>query len=444
MGEDKNKFEGNEEVDEVEEIDEDFETSKTDFSGTQKYSVDESSLSSEYKKTQHDYQNNFKDNDDVEIKKIVREEIKRNYKKPKNKGFKTIALVLIGAILGSIITNIIFIKTNKYNGSLGENNETVNINTVGEVNVEKAVAKKALPSVVGISTLSLQESMSPFEQGREVMGTGSGVIIRKDGYILTNSHVVGDGNTKSIKVLFDDGESSEASLLWNDTVLDLAIIKAERDGLTPITLGDSDKVEVGEKAIAIGNPLGLELQSTLTSGYISGKNRNLKVGNGVEMTGLLQTDASINPGNSGGALLNEKGDLIGINTAKAQGTDGIGFAIPINTAKPIVDSVIKTGKYESIQLGIAGADVASFQAMTGKDLGTDTGVVVTNIEPDSIAAQSGIEVGDVITKIDKVEVNNMGSLKKELMKHVAGDEGTITVLRNGKDVDLEIIYAKTR
>src|SRR5699024_11096503 len=279
----------------------------------------------------------------------------------------------------------------------------------------------------GISTLSVQESMIPFEKDRQVMGTGSGVIIKEDGYILTNSHVVSDGKAQSIKVLFDDGESSDAELLWNDSILDLAIIKAHRTGLTPITLGDSDLVEVGDKAIAIGNPLGLELQSTLTSGYISGKNRNIKITGGIEMSGLLQTDASINPGNSGGALLNAKGELIGINTAKIQGTDGIGFAIPINTAKPIVDSVIKTGNYESIQLGLAAADIASFQAMTGQEVGVEKGVVITNIEPDSIAEQTGLETGDVITKLGKTPIDNMGNLKKELMKYTVGDETEITV-----------------
>lgn len=414
-----------------------------DIDGTKKYNVSKDSLSQEYKeKRESDFNNkdSGKD-DDIRIKKMVRDEIKRNYK-PKNKGLKVISLVLVGAILGAILTNLFYYKfgPTRYAG----NSETVNISTSSEMNVEKAVAKKSLPSVVGISTLSLQESMLPFEKDRQVMGTGSGVIIREDGYILTNSHVVSDGKTQSIKVLFDDGESSQAKLLWNDSVLDLAIIKAERKGLSPITLGDSDNIDVGDKAIAIGNPLGLELQSTLTSGYISGKNRNIKITGGMEMTGLLQTDASINPGNSGGALLNSKGELIGINTAKVQGTDGIGFAIPINTAKPIVDSVIKTGNYESIQLGIAGADVASFQAMTGQNLGIEQGVVVTNLEPDSIASQTGINAGDVITKLGDVKIDNMGTLKKELMKYTVGDETEITVFRDGKEKTMKIIFAKTR
>ncbi len=412
-----------------------------DFSedGTKKYDVGSDSLSQEYKQDENN--TNREELDDIKIKKMVRDEIKRNYK-PKNNGLKIIALVLIGAILGALLTNVFYSKNSpvKYTGG----SETINISTSDDMNVEKAVAKKSLPSVVGISTLSLQESMIPFEKDRQVMGTGSGVIIKEDGYILTNSHVVSDGKAQSIKVLFDDGESSEAELLWNDSILDLAIIKAHRTGLTPITLGDSDLVEVGDKAIAIGNPLGLELQSTLTSGYISGKNRNIKITGGIEMSGLLQTDASINPGNSGGALLNAKGELIGINTAKIQGTDGIGFAIPINTAKPIVDSVIKTGNYESIQLGLAAADIASFQAMTGQEVGVEKGVVITNIEPDSIAEQTGLETGDVITKLGKTPIDNMGNLKKELMKYTVGDETEITVYRAGKEKTMKIIFAKKR
>ena len=174
----------------------------------------------------------------------------------------------------------------------------------------------------GITTLVAKtNNFLPVESYAE--GVGSGVIISEDGYILTNSHVVSDGKAENISVILANQESYEGSLVWHEPSMDLAIVKIEAKGLKPIELGDSDELVVGEKAIAIGNPLGMDLQSTLTSGYISGLDRSITISNGLAMDNLIQTDASINSGNSGGALINSKGQLIGINTAKAS-ADNIG------------------------------------------------------------------------------------------------------------------------
>ena len=186
------------------------------------------------------------------------------------------------------------------------------INIKDNQSIESVVVKKSINSVVGINTISEVTQNTFFgQQSGYVEGIGSGSIVTEDGYIVTNSHVVSNGNVSQINVLFSDGKTSEADLVWNDAALDLAIIKVKKKNLPAIELGDSDKVGIGDKAIAIGNPLGFELQSTVTSGIISGLNRSVKFNTGVSMDGLMQTDAAINSGNSGGALLNTNGELIG-------------------------------------------------------------------------------------------------------------------------------------
>ena len=170
----------------------------------------------------------------------------------------------------------------------------------------------------------------------ESTGVGTGIIVDSNGYILTNSHVISDGQAKTVNVLFSDGSTIDGEVYWYDSQLDLAIVKVNKTGLTAAELGDSDKVQIGDISIAIGNPYGLDLAGTVTQGIISGLDRTIETEQGT-MTGLLQTDASINSGNSGGPLLNQNGQVIGVNTAKASQGEGLGFAIPINTAKPIVE-----------------------------------------------------------------------------------------------------------
>ena len=213
------------------------------------------------------------------------------------------------------------------NGTSGAK-EGVNITPTEDISAVQAVAKKSMGSVVGITTVQVQRR---FIWEEEVSGSGSGVIISPNGYILTNSHVVGDGEAKDINVLFENGDQMPGKVLWNDAYLDLAIVKVNATGLPAADLGDSDTLEVGQLAVAIGNPLGLDFQRTVTSGVISGLNRSIRVENTV-IEDLIQTDASINPGNSGGPLLNSKGEVIGINTVKirSDAAEGLGFAIPIN------------------------------------------------------------------------------------------------------------------
>ena len=266
---------------------------------------------------------------------------------------KSISLIVIVAIicsvLSSLLTVVIVNKTGILNGTTSTSQGTsskIVVSSDKSTNVYQAVSEKAKPSVVGITTTTIS-SDNMFSMPTESTGVGTGIIVDSNGYILTNSHVISDGKAKSVNVLFKDGSSIDGHVLWYDSQLDLAIVKVNKTGLTAAELGDSDKVQIGDISIAIGNPYGLDLAGTVTQGIISGLDRTISTEE-TTMTGLIQTDASINAGNSGGPLLNSSGEVIGINTAKASEGEGLGFSIPINTAKPIIESIIKNDIYNSL------------------------------------------------------------------------------------------------
>lgn len=378
---------------------------------------------------------------EVQVRKLVREEIRRNYK-PKRRWLSQIALVLVGAILGGVFGAFVTGTQIENKQGLSAIPSSVKIDLSDEKNIESIIAHNSIPSIVGITTL-VQRQTHPFFSNGIIYGedVGSGVIIDSNGYILTNSHVVNNGNSKEIKVKFADESEIPGQVLWSDETLDLAIVKVDKKGLPAIPIGDSDKISVGDKAIAIGNPLGLELQSTLTSGYISGMNRTIQLENGLIMDGLLQTDAAINSGNSGGALLNAKGELIGINTAKPQGSEGIGFAIPINTAVPILEKIIKTGSFEPVYIGISGMNLQTYRAMRPSEKWSiDSGIYVAQVYANSAAGQAGIQPGDVIVKIGDTPVDSMNGLKKVLLNFKNGDETTITYVRGKKEITKSIRF----
>ena len=229
---------------------------------------------------------------------------------------------------------------------------------------------------------------------------------------MTNSHVVSNGDASEINVLLSDNKTMKAKLVWNDTTLDLAVIKVEANNLDPIDLGDSDKVKVGDRAVAIGNPLGLELQSTVTSGIISGLNRTVSFENGAQMDGLMQTDAAINSGNSGNS-------------------DGIGFAIPVNLAKKVIKEIAKNGKFNSVYLGITGINLdllLQSNNIDPKTVGSEDGVYVQSISDD---AKKYFRKGDIITEIDGKRVKDMSNLKKILLNYNVGDTCKIKLVRAG-------------
>ena len=373
---------------------------------------------------------------ELEVRRMIQEENKKN--KKKFPWLRVLALMLIAALVGSGATALFLSRDRETLVQEGpQGRQVIEINE--ETNVENAVAQKTTPSVVGITTLAMEENIL-FQQGQLTEGVGSGVIVSEDGYILTNSHVVRDGTANSIEVIFADGEKASAELLWNDPTLDLAVIKTDFTGLTPVEVADSDEVHVGDKSIAIGNPLGMDLQSTLTSGYISGLNRSITLQTGMQIDGLIQTDAAINPGNSGGALLNSKGELIGINTAKAGSGEGIGFAIPINIAMPIIDQIISEGSYEPVLLGISGLDVARYTLAVGQELPVEEGVVVMEVQDGSPAAEAGINRGDVILGIDDYDTPNMHQLKIALITHKPGDEVEVRLQKGNAEETVNLRF----
>lgn len=373
-------------------------------------------------------------------KEYVDQQIKNS--RPKFRLVKATALVLIGALLGSLLgplANNVFFQKDNTSGQSNSGNNPVNITTAEEVNVENAVAQKAIPSVVGIHTSFQTENPMMFGMPQYAEGIGSGVIVSSDGYILTNAHVVGD-NPEELTVVFSDNSKIPAKVVYLDETLDLAVIKVEKDNLPAITFANSDEVKIGDKAIAIGNPLGLNLQSTLTSGYISGLDRTITMQDGLSMNGLIQTDASINSGNSGGALLNSQGMLIGINTAKAGSSDGIGFAIPSNIAKNIVEQIIEQGSFSPIILGIRGMDLSIYKQYPNVDIDRDEGVFIADVVSGSSADKSGIKVGDIILEINGETISSMNNLKQTLIKHRIGDNAKIKLLRDKEEIEVDIKF----
>lgn len=346
---------------------------------------------------------------------------------------------LVFALLGSSINNSK--NTVKNNNKSNDKENVVNISPSEDMTMERAVVEKSINSVVGITTKTKATQNTIFgPQTGYVEGVGSGSIVTEDGYILTNSHVVDDGDAGEINVLLSDNKTLPAKLIWNDTTLDLAVIKVEANNLPAIDLGDSDEVKVGDKAVAIGNPLGLELQSTVTSGIISGLNRTVSFQNGAQMDGLMQTDAAINSGNSGGALLNSQGELIGINTAKAGNSDGIGFAIPVNLAKTVIDEISKTGEFNSVYLGITGINLdllLQSNNIDEKKVGASEGVYVQSVTDN---ASKYFQKGDIITAIDGKKVSDMSSLKKILLNYRVGDSAEISVIREGKEEKIDFKF----
>ena len=283
------------------------------------------------------------------------------------------------------------------------------------------------PAVVGISTTEIKYDL--FFRPIESKSVGSGVVVDSKGYILTNDHVVGNAN--KISVILSDGRHYEGKNLWSDPVLDLAVVKINADNLKVAPLGDSDKLVVGELAIAIGNPLGLRFQRTVTAGIISALERSLPVQN-IIMQDLIQTDASINPGNSGGPLINSSGEVIGINTLKASQAEAMGFAIPINLAKPIVRSIIDHGRFIKPWLGISGIDreIASYY---NADISIDKGIFIADVERNSPAAKADIRKGDIITHIEGQEINTMAKLRLVLYNLEVGKSIEIRILRDNKE-----------
>jgi len=358
-----------------------------------------------------------------------------------------VAVIIIACVASGVGGGLIGANANPapVQSAPSSNSPAINITPSDSITTTEAVAKKVLSSVVGITSTGTYTSDNYFfgPSQQEVTGVGTGMIIDSRGYILTNSHVVMDGSVDSIKVLLSDGNEVDGNVLWNDTSLDLAIVKVDQTGLTPVELGNSDDVAIGSYVAAIGNPLGLEFNGSITQGVVSGLNRTIQVSdtmgtNTVTMQGLIQVDAAINSGNSGGPLLNSAGQVIGINTAKAT-AEGMGFAIPINTAIPIVDKVIKDGSFERVYMGVSAADVSVIKDnYPNVTLKVDQGACITDVTPGSPAEKGGLKVKDVITAVDGKDITGSDSLIKMLLGYESGDTITVTYDRDGETGEAQV------
>lgn len=294
------------------------------------------------------------------------------------------------------------------------------------------IAKRVGPTVVGINTKV--RSTSIFGTMQESQGSGSGIILTSDGYIVTNNHVI--EGASSVSVVLNDGQTYEAKVTGADRATDLAVLKIDGKDLPYATLGNSDELEVGEIAVAIGNPLGNELAGTVTVGYISALNRSITVDD--QKFNLIQTDAAINPGNSGGALVNCYGEVIGINSAKmsASGVEGIGFAIPIDGAKPIIED-LKTSGYVTGRpvIGISGRSVSERDSQY---YNIPVGVYVYDVVPYSAAEKAGLRSGDVIVEFNKVTIKTIEELNSQKEKLKVGSTVPIVFKREGRTHSTEI------
>lgn len=388
----------------------------------------------------------------------------RNYEyKTKSNTGKTITIAiifgLISGLIGSYFGNSLYASRNSEDI---ENNkeavvENVDKNKTNEsVVTEQAttttnVAKQNLHSVVGITTNTILRDF--FNQEVEAGALGSGFIVDKSGYIVTNDHVIASAKSRGgysggvdyaddISVLLDDGTKLPAKVVWSDSTLDLAILKVDTDReLTPVKLGDSEKLTIGEPAIAIGNPLSIDFHGTVTAGVVSGLNRTVPVASGFDIS-LIQTDASINQGNSGGPLFNSKGEVIGINTLKISKGEGLGFSIPINIIKPILAQIEKNGTYEKPTLGISSVSIEYYEQVMQTKAPVDKGAYITHVYENSSAEKAGLKINDIIVKMGDVDIEDISDIQKEMYNYKIGDEVNIEYYRDGEKQETKIKLEK--
>lgn len=361
------------------------------------------------------------------------------------KGNKGLYIFIFGLIIGGLVFSSLTLCFTNYrmdkiiNEKVSQSNIDNNGGTSSSVSKNAdttKVASSVTPCVVGIETTQVDKDN--LNNGSEVTGVGTGFIVSKDGYIVTNKHVV-TSNPKSINVTLKNGSSYKAKVIYSSDIVDLAIIKINATNLSSVSLGNSEKISVGEDAIAIGNPLGLTFERTVTKGIVSAINRSIVVDSSTISEDLIQTDASINSGNSGGPLLNSSGEVIGINTYKIQSGEGLGFAIPINIVKPILNHIIEDGNFKEVVIGIHGVDKEIARYYTSdSNINVKKGILVTKVVKNYGASNAGIKENDVITKVDGKEVNTMLQFREKLYSHKAGDYIKITYERNNKSKTVKV------
>lgn len=364
------------------------------------------------------------------------------YETKRDRQIEKIIIFILLVVIISLLTILILKFDYKENLNVSTNYEVSKLSTKFEENVDNSPSKTldtVIKSVVGISKLEDNGNSIFLGNSEQKLGLGSGVILSDNGYILTNQHVVGN-KYSNCYVTLENGLTYNGSVVWVDSNIDLAIVKISAENLDYINMADSDNIGLADEVYAIGNPIGIEFQRTVTKGIISGIDRTIKIedeSSSNYMEDLIQTDATINEGNSGGALINTKGELIGINTVKISDAEGIGFAVPINIVKPILEKFINTGKFEEAYLGIYGYDKEVIPYLDS-NLKIDKGVYVASVQPDGVLINKDIKIGDIITQIDDVTINKMNDLKKYVYTKSPGDKIKLTITREGRENILEV------
>ena len=378
---------------------------------------------------------------------------------------KGASLLLLGAGLGMSVNYLVntpelFARTNNNDEKL-TNKDSIAFVDGGNINFVSKVVQDVGPAVVRINasrTVATHQNLPSFfndpffreffgsqipqmPEQRIQQGTGSGFIISDDGKIITNAHVVENAN--KVTVNLKDGRILEGEVLGSDPLTDLAVIQIEAENLPVVKLGNSDDLIIGEWAIAIGNPLGLD--NTVTTGIISATGRSSsQVGVGDKRLDFIQTDAAINPGNSGGPLLNAKGEVIGINTAIIKNAQGLGFAIPINRAAEIGQTLIAEGKVEHPYIGISMVSLNEqtktqlSQQNQDLDLTNEEGIFIVRVMPNSPAEKAGLRAGDIITGIEGIKVKESSQVQRQVALRKVGSELTLNLSRNNQDINVPV------
>jgi S1-C subfamily serine protease len=298
------------------------------------------------------------------------------------------------------------------------------------------VVKVVRPAVVSIAS---EITLELFFQSIPQTGVGSGVIFDSRGYILTNNHVV--EGARKITVTLPDGRTFDGTMVGRDSITDLAVVKITGENLPTARLGDSGKLQIGEWLIAIGNPLALEGGPTVTVGVVGAVGRSVQEENGVILEDVIQTDAAINRGNSGGPLVNLAGEVVGINTVVAAEAQNIGFAVSINTAKPVIESLIAQGKVIRPYMG---ANLQTVTAAIASQFGLSVteGALLTQVTRNGPAAQAGLRAGDVITRFDRTPIATASQLQKAILQHKVGDKVQVTLMRDKEERTVTVTLAE--
>lgn len=372
------------------------------------------------------------------------------YKKAGKQKLKNAAYIFVIVVLTSITSIFAYkiyegIQINTYETQGMEAEKTIkSVEQMKEQGKQIGdVIENLTSSVVGISKIKNAGNTIFLEDGVSELGLGTGVIVSENGYILSNEHVTG-AKYSNCYVTLENGRSYNANVVWSDSNLDLSICKISVKNLPYANLGDSSNIRVGEGVYAIGNPIGYEFQRTVTAGIVSALDRTVRIDENetsTYMEDLIQTDATINPGNSGGPLINLDGNVIGITSVKITSAEGIGFAVPINVVKPIIESYLKEDKFEEASLGIFAYDKDVIPYLN-EELEVSKGIYVGQISLDSPVSKTNLKIGDVITKIDELELNKMCDLRCYIYTKKPGDEVTLTVFRNNQEQQIKVTLGK--